>query len=109
MKSPIFAALYVTRSGRLPGREWLIEQLAAAQSSAVELLAGRPARPVADRGAIVCACFDVGLKTIVEAIGSQRLVDVEAVGRALSAGTNCGSCRPAIRRLIGECRDAARG
>jgi assimilatory nitrate reductase catalytic subunit len=103
------AALYVTRSGRLPGREWLIEQLAAAQSSAVELLAGRPARPVADRGAIVCACFDVGLKTIVEAIGSQRLVDVEAVGRALSAGTNCGSCRPAIRRLIGECRDAARG
>ncbi len=103
------AALYLTRSGTLPGREWLIEQLAAARANSVEVLAGRPAAPVAERGAIVCACFDVGLKTIVEAIGSQRLVDVEAVGQALSAGTNCGSCRPAIQRLIGECKEAALG
>ena len=103
------AALYVTRSGKLPGREWLIERLAAAEASSIELLAGRSAAPVAERGPIVCACFDVGLTTIVEAIGSQRLVSVEAVGRALSAGTNCGSCRPAIARLIGECREAALG
>jgi assimilatory nitrate reductase catalytic subunit len=103
------AALYVTRSGKLPGREWLIERLAATEASSVELLAGRSAAPVVERGPIVCACFDVGLTTIVEAIGSQRLVSVEAVGRALSAGTNCGSCRPAIARLIGECREAALG
>jgi assimilatory nitrate reductase catalytic subunit len=103
------AALYVTRSGKLPGREWLIERLAAAEASSIELLAGRSAAPVAERGPIVCACFDVGLTTIVEAIGSQRLVSVEAVGRALSAGTNCGSCRPALARLIGECREAALG
>jgi assimilatory nitrate reductase catalytic subunit len=101
------AALYVTRDGKLPGRDWLIDQLAAAETRSVELLAGRPATPVADRGPIVCACFDVGLKTIVEAIGSQRLIDVAAVGQALSAGTNCGSCRPAIERLIGECKEAA--
>ena len=101
------AALYITRDGRLPGREWLIDQLAAAQASSLELLAGRPAVPLPDRGPIVCACFDVGLKTIVEAIGGQRLIDVEAVGRALSAGTNCGSCRPAIQRLILECKEVA--
>ena len=96
--------------GRLPDREWLIGRLAAAeQQSATELLAGRPAAPVAERGPIVCACFDVGLNTIVEAIAGQRLVSVDAVGRALSAGTNCGSCRPAIQRLIGERKETALG
>jgi assimilatory nitrate reductase catalytic subunit len=98
-------ALYLTRSGRLPARDWLIAQLAAAEpATSTELLAGRPAGPLPDRGPIVCVCFDVGMKTILEAIGSQDLVSVEAVGAALSAGTNCGSCRPAIQRLIGETR-----
>ena len=97
------AALYLTRSGRLPDRDWLIAQLAAADAaSSVELLAGRPAVPLPNRGPIVCACFDVGMNTIVEAIAGQRLLSVEAVGAALSAGTNCGSCKPAIRKLIGE-------
>jgi assimilatory nitrate reductase catalytic subunit len=36
------------------------------------------------------------------AIGSQRLASVDEVGVALRAGTNCGSCRPAIARLINE-------
>ena len=27
---------------------------------------------------------------------------VEAVGALLQAGTNCGSCRPEIRKIIGE-------
>jgi len=102
------AALYLTRNGRLPDRDWLIAQLAAAETaSSTELLAGRPAAPLPDRGAIVCVCFDVGMKTILAAIGSQGLMSVEAVGAALSAGTNCGSCRPAIQRLIGETREAA--
>jgi assimilatory nitrate reductase catalytic subunit len=97
------AALYLTRSGRLPDRDWLVAQLAAAEAaSSTELLAGRPAAPLPDRGPIVCVCFDVGMKTILEAIGSRGLMSVEAVGKALSAGTNCGSCRPAIQRLIGE-------
>jgi assimilatory nitrate reductase catalytic subunit len=97
------AALYVTRTGRLPDRDWLAAQLAAADpASSVELLAGRPAAPLPDPGPIVCVCFDVGMKTILGAIAEQGLVSVEAVGAALAAGTNCGSCRPAIQRLIGE-------
>ena len=101
------AALYITRSGRLPDREWLIAQLASAAPGPMELLAGRPAVPLPDRGPVVCVCFDVGMNTIVEAIAGQRLLSVEAVGAALSAGTNCGSCKPAIRRLIGETKEAA--
>jgi assimilatory nitrate reductase catalytic subunit len=104
------AALFLTRDGRLPARDWLIAQLAPAEAaSPMELLAGRPATPQPDRGPIVCVCFDVGMKTIVEAIGGQGLLSVEAVGKALAAGTNCGSCRPAIQRLIGETRGAADG
>jgi assimilatory nitrate reductase catalytic subunit len=108
VRGRLAAALYITRSGKLPDREWLIRQLASDPSpEAVELLAGRPAAQAPDRGPIICACFDVGLKTIVEAIDKQGLHSVEAIGRALSAGTNCGSCRPAIQRLIGERRQMA--
>jgi assimilatory nitrate reductase catalytic subunit len=101
------AALYVTRDGRLPKRDWVIEQLSMpGAASSIELLAGRPAAPQADRGPIVCVCFDVGAKTIADAIGSQGLASVEAVGQCLSAGTNCGSCRPAIQRMISEFKEA---
>jgi assimilatory nitrate reductase catalytic subunit len=106
----LVAALLIMRSGRTPSRAWLISQLAAAGvASSIEILAARPATPQVDRGPIVCVCFDVGMNTIVEAIASQRLTSVEAVGSALSAGTNCGSCRPAIRRLIGETREKVHG
>jgi assimilatory nitrate reductase catalytic subunit len=104
------AALYVVRDGRLPDREWLVAQLAAADPvPSIELLAGRPAAPQPDRGAIVCLCFDVGMKTILDAVVSQGLTSVEAIGQALSAGTNCGSCKPAIRRLLGAHQEVAHG
>jgi assimilatory nitrate reductase catalytic subunit len=104
------AALFVTRDGRLPRRDWLVAQLAGGEAAAaMELLAGRPAAPQPDRGPVVCVCFDVGMNTIIEAIAAQALVSVDAVGKALSAGTNCGSCRPAIQRLIGETKEAANG
>ncbi|UIJ46105.1 molybdopterin-dependent oxidoreductase [Sphingomonas cannabina] len=102
------AALFVTRTGLLPSRDWLIAQIGEAAAGPA-LLAGAPPGAAPDRGPIVCLCFDVGLKTIVDAIVGQRLTSVEAVGAALSAGTNCGSCRPAIRRLIEEERTTAHG
>lgn len=98
------AALFIARDG-LPSRDWLIAQLGEEGASPVELLAGRPAAPLPDRGTIVCACFDVGMKTIVETIAQQALTSVEAVGKAISAGTNCGSCRPAIARLFADARE----
>ncbi len=101
------AVLFVTRTGELPSRDWLIGQLGEAQGPAV--LAGRAPGAQVDRGAIVCVCFDVGVKTIVSAIRSQGLADVAAIGAALGAGTNCGSCRPALARLIGGTRDVANG
>ena len=96
----LVAALFVTKSGELPPREWLVAQLGLSHGPAV--LAGRAPGAQADGGEIVCVCFDVGAKTIVRAIASQSLTNLTDVGAALRAGTNCGSCRPAITRLLNE-------
>ena len=93
-------ALFVARDSGLPPRDWLIEQLGGEGASTVELLAGRSAAAQADRGPTICVCFDVGMKTILDTIRTETLTSVDAVGAALNAGTNCGSCRPAIARLL---------
>jgi len=94
-------ALFVTESGELPPRDWLIAQLAAPEV-APTLLAGRAPGVQADRGPVICVCFDIGLKTIVAAIRDQNLAAVSAIGAAIGAGTNCGSCRPALARILTE-------
>ena len=93
------ATLFVTRDGTLPTRDWLVAQLAEPTASPT-LLAGRSPGVQVDRGEIVCACFDVGMKTIIAAIADQHLADIAAIGAALGAGTNCGSCRPALAKLL---------
>lgn len=95
----VAAVLFLTRDGVLPSRDWLIAQLGQAALGPA-LLAGRAPGATLDRGAIICVCFDIGAKTLVAAIAGQRLVTVEAIGAALGAGTNCGSCRPALANLI---------
>ncbi len=96
----LLGALFVSRNGGLPPRDWLLEQLGGADVSSIELLAGRPATPQADKGPLVCLCFDIGMTTLLEAIRSSALTSVAEVGAALNAGTNCGSCRPTIARLL---------
>jgi assimilatory nitrate reductase catalytic subunit len=94
------AALFVSRDGDLPPRDWLAAQLGEVNPHAFEILAGRPVGSLPDRGPIICACFDVGLTTIIASIAANALTSVAAVGSALKAGTNCGSCRPAIAQLL---------
>ena len=65
------------------------------------LLAGRPGAAQEDRGAIVCACFDVGVNTIAGAIAPRpRRPASRRIGALLKAGSNCGSCRPELRSLL---------
>lgn len=95
------AALFLTRSGELPKRNWIASQLVAeAEAAAPALLAARPKIAGPDKGPIVCVCFDVGSNQICSAIAEQGLASVEEVGDAINAGTNCGSCRPAIAGLL---------
>jgi len=98
------ACIFLQRAGTLPERNWLSSLFAAGRLAPAErgsLLSGRPPRGVADQGRIVCACFSVGLNTLTAAIETQGLTSVEAIGAALRAGSNCGSCIPELRGLLG--------
>jgi assimilatory nitrate reductase catalytic subunit len=42
------------------------------------------------------------LSVIRAAITSKAATNVEAIGKALRAGTNCGSCLPELKRIVHE-------
>ncbi len=94
--------LFATTSGALPPREWLAELFAAPALSAQDraaLLIGRAPGRQADASPLVCACRSVRAAAIGQAIDAGAR-DVDAVAETTGAGTNCGSCRPEIARLI---------
>jgi assimilatory nitrate reductase catalytic subunit len=104
------AVIIVMPQHRLPPRDWLVALFAKdglVDAERGRLLRGTPPAGEQDAGAIICSCFSVGVNTLVAAIRAQDLVTPEAVGAALGAGTNCGSCIPEIRRLIARERPAA--
>jgi assimilatory nitrate reductase catalytic subunit len=70
------------------------------------LLSGWPGEGRADPGPVVCACFSVGANTIVQAITQGGCLTVAALGEALRAGTNCGSCKSDLTRLLSQHRPA---
>jgi assimilatory nitrate reductase catalytic subunit len=52
---------------------------------------------------MICSCFaDRGTKMADAARAGAH--DVDAVEAELKAGTNCGSCRPAISRIISDAK-----
>ncbi len=67
-----------------------------------QILSGRSSAELEDCGPMICSCFGVGLKAIIRAIHDEKLVDVDEIGDALQAGTNCGSCRPELADLVVE-------
>jgi assimilatory nitrate reductase catalytic subunit len=94
--------LFCAGAGRLPRREWLAELFAAEALSAADratLLMGRAPGAAVETGPPVCACRNVRAGAITAAVAAGA-ASVEAVGEATTAGTECGSCRPEIARLI---------
>ncbi|AYG62669.1 nitrate reductase [Rhizobium jaguaris] len=101
----LLAALFLARQPVAVARNWAIAQLSALHSNMRKrfaLVAGRPGTNTPDPGATVCSCFGVGVNQIVSAV-RNGCHSVEAVGKALNAGTNCGSCRAEIRGIIDGC------
>ncbi len=91
----LVAALFVSPEPVAVMRDYL-----ATLPQVPDLLSGRAPADMPDPGPVLCSCFDVGVNTILTAIESQGLLSVEAIGEALQAGTNCGSCRPELATLL---------
>jgi assimilatory nitrate reductase catalytic subunit len=108
--SRLLAAFFLAREPVAVARNWAIAQLGTDHADLrrrFALVAGRPGAGKPDPGATVCACFGVGVNQIVAAVGGG-CHSVEAIGKALDAGTNCGSCRAEIRGIVDGClADAA--
>jgi assimilatory nitrate reductase catalytic subunit len=98
----LVGALFLASEPVEVSRNWVVEQFAAdcwQPRERLAIVAGRPGAGRLDRGAIVCSCFGVGANQIAAAVRGG-CANVEAVGKALQAGTNCGSCRAEIRGIV---------
>jgi assimilatory nitrate reductase catalytic subunit len=92
------AALFVSAEPVRLARDHLAASLGKARPQ--DVLAGWPGQGSRSPGPTVCACMDVGLNTIVDAIASGKARDVAGLGQVLGAGTSCGSCRNELREIL---------
>jgi assimilatory nitrate reductase catalytic subunit len=95
--------IFISADNHLPDRDWLASLFVNKQLETQErmsILTGKPPLGVPDVGVIVCACFNVGEKTIRTAIKEKGLKTCQEVGICLKAGTNCGSCVPEIKAWL---------
>ena len=98
------SVLFIAPSTELPPRSWLGSLFTTAEvdsKTRLNLLAGQLSG-AKDEGKMICSCFGIGLNTIVEAIQKEKLTSVEAIGKALKAGTNCGSCLPELTDILAK-------
>jgi assimilatory nitrate reductase catalytic subunit len=99
------ACLFVATTKALPSRTWLATLFAPAKladADRLAILAGRAPKGGVETGPILCSCFSIGRSTLLRAIRGDKLVSVEAIGKALRAGTNCGSCIPELKGLLAQ-------
>ncbi len=97
------SCIFISSDPHLPDRDWLMalfDKVALDDSEKAFLLSGRPGEASEDAGASVCACFGVGRNTILKAIREDNLDSLDAIGKTLQAGTNCGSCIPELAALL---------
>ena len=96
------ACLFVSSDHNLSTRAWLAGLFGdqVPDNARASLLAGKPGKDVPDTGPVVCACFAVGLNAVQETLRSGIATSVEDIGNLLKAGTNCGSCKPELARII---------
>jgi len=96
------SVLFIAREAEFPDRGWLASLFGKKALSSADrdmLLLGESPQAT-PTGPIVCSCFGVGRGAILAAIAAQSMKTPQDVGRALRAGTNCGSCLPEIKMLL---------
>jgi assimilatory nitrate reductase catalytic subunit len=94
--------IFIAQDHRLVSRSWLTGLFSENTLSAkarMSLLTGQPLEAGEDIGMIVCSCFGIGQRQISAEI-VKGANNIEAIGRRLKAGTNCGACKPEISKLL---------
>ncbi|MFK7978265.1 MAG: molybdopterin-dependent oxidoreductase, partial [Halioglobus sp.] len=94
-------ALFVTPDrASLPAQDWLRKLGNEVSSHTADIVAGFDSLTL-DSGPLICSCWEVGETNIVQAI---ELGDdsVEALGKSLNCGTQCGSCIPELKQLLAK-------
>jgi assimilatory nitrate reductase catalytic subunit len=102
------SCVFVATAKALPSRTWLATLFGAqalSDADRLAILAGRAPKGSLEAGPVVCSCFAVGRSTLLRAIRGDTLVSVEQIGKALRAGTNCGSCIPELKGLLASVAD----
>ncbi len=93
----LLAAIFVSPRPVAVMRDYLASRI---DSAGGDILTGVTPADRPDPGPVVCACLDVGVNTILNAVETEGLMSVDQIGVALGAGTNCGSCRPELAALL---------
>ena len=94
--------LFAGTARPMPALDWLARLLAAETLPAADraaLLSGRAPGQAADNGPTVCACMNVGARSIERAI-REGCATVDAIGARTHAGTSCGSCKPELAKML---------
>jgi assimilatory nitrate reductase catalytic subunit len=94
--------VFIAQDHRLVSRSWLtslFSENTLSPTARMSLLTGQPLEAGEDIGSIVCSCFGIGQRQIAAEI-LKGAANVEAIGRRLKAGTNCGACKPEIGKLL---------
>jgi len=95
--------IFISPTEKLPHRDWLISLFQKDELSKSErgsLLSGLPPADQEDKGRTICACLNVGEKTILKSIKDNGLTTVEQIGECTQAGTNCGSCKSELKGIL---------
>ncbi|MEM7240820.1 MAG: nitrate reductase [Pseudomonadota bacterium] len=97
------AGLWVARQPVALSRSLVVAALGRPLTDglAMQLLSGRASVGAPDKGAIICACEQVGAIEIRDAVRNGAN-DIHAIGKACGAGTNCGSCRSELKAFLDE-------
>jgi assimilatory nitrate reductase catalytic subunit len=94
-------AFFASDKPMVVAREWVQQQLGKTANS-LEILAGRPLAPGEDKGAILCACMNVGRNQISQFLAKTPTASLQIVCDVTGAGTGCGACRLEVQRMIHE-------
>ena len=95
--------LFISKDENLAKRSDLIAMFARNKLSTTDRLSLLIGQTEQQQDHIICSCFNVGTKELIKTIKEQDLSSVEEITEILRAGSNCGSCIPELKGLLGCC------